>query len=153
MTLTDPLNTMPQYLKNILLKSWAHPFQKYIFPNINEKRFAVLYSENHATRPNSPVHVNVGLLILKEIFHLPDEDLIGSLHFDTRFQYALRTTSFEKQPVSINTLTNFRARLYDYEIETGIDLIQQEVEELVEVIAKYLKIDNKKVRMDSFMVS
>ena len=152
-TLTDPLNTMPQYLKKILLKSWAHTFQEYIFPNIKEERFAVLYSDNHATRPNTPVNVIIGLLILKEIFGLPDEELIGSLHFDTRFQYALRTTSFEQQPVSINTLTNFRNRLYNYEKETGIDLIQQEVEDQAKLIAKYLKIDDKKIRMDSFMVS
>ncbi|WP_051533993.1 transposase [Desulfitibacter alkalitolerans] len=152
-TMMDPINTMPQYLKKILLKSWAHTFQEYIFPNIKEERFAVLYSDNHATRPNTPVNIIIGLLILKEIFGLTDEDLIGSLHFDTRFQYALRTTSFEQQPVSINTLTNFRTRLYNYEKETGIDLIKQEVEEQAEIIAKYLEIDNKKVRMDSFMVS
>lgn len=144
---------MPQYLKKILLKSWAHTFQEYIFPNIKEERFAVLYSDNHATRPNTPVNIIIGLLILKEIFGLTDEELIGSLHFDTRFQYALRTTSFEQQPVSINTLTNFRARLYDYEQETCIDLLQQEVEEQAKLIAKYLEVDNKKVRMDSFMVS
>lgn len=149
----DPLNTMPQYLKKILLKSWAHTFQEYIFPNIKEERFAVLYSDNHATRPNTPVNIIIGLLILKEIFRLPDEELIGSLHFDTRFQYALRTTSFEQQPVSINTLTNFRSRLYNYEKETGIDLILQEIEDQAKLIAKYLKIDNQKVRMDSFMVS
>lgn len=153
MTIMDPLNTMPQYLKKILQKSWAHTFQEYIFPNIKEERFAVLYSNNHATRPNTPVNIIIGLLILKEIFGLTDEELIGSLHFDTRFQYALRTTSFEQQPVSINTLTNFRARLYNYEKETGIDLIQEEVEEQAELIAKYLEIDNKKIRMDSFMVS
>ena len=110
-TMMDPLNTMPQYLKKILLKSWAHTFQEYIFPNIKEERFAVLYSDNHATRPNTPVNIIIGLLILKEIFGLPDEELIGSLQFKNRFKYALRTTSFEQQPVSINTLTNFRSRL------------------------------------------
>lgn len=152
-SLNDPINNMPNYLKNILKKSWAHNFQKYIFPNINEERFSVLYSDNYASRPNSPVNVIVGLLIIKELFALADEDLIGSLHFDIRYQYALRTTSFEKQPVSINSLYNFRSRLYDYYKKTGIDLIQQEVESLSQTIAKYLKVDNKTVRMDSFMVS
>lgn len=152
-TLEDSVNNMPKYLRKILEKSWAQPFQEYIFPNINEERFAVLYSENHATRPNSPVNVIIGLLMLKELFRLSDEELIGSLYFDTRFQYALRTTSYEKQPVSINTLSNFRARLYEYEKATGIDLIQEEVEEQAELIARYIRLDNKKIRMDSFMVS
>ncbi|MDO9574859.1 MAG: transposase [Candidatus Contubernalis sp.] len=141
------------YLQDILIKSWAHIIREQIFPHINEKRFAFLYSDNQATRPNSPVNVIICLLILKEIFGLTDEELVGSLHFDTRFQYALRATSFESQPVSINTLTNFRTRVCSYEQETGIDLIQAEVEEQAERIAQYLEIDGKKVRMDSFMVS
>jgi hypothetical protein len=152
-SLTDPLNNMPKYLKEILEKSWANSFQQHIFPNINEGRFSVIYSDNYASRPNSPVNVIIGLLILKEIFQLSDEELIGSLHFDIRYQYALRTTSYEKQPVSINTLTNFRNRLVEYEKLTGIDLIQLEVESQAEYIAKFLKVDNKKVRMDSLMVS
>lgn len=152
-SLDDTVNNLPNYLKNNLMKSWAHAFQEYIFPNINEERFSVLYSDNYATRPNSPVNVIVGLLIIKEIFGQSDEDLIASLYFDIRYQYALKTTSYEKQPVSINTLYNFRKRLYDYDESTGIDLIKLEVEELSEIIAKYLKIDNKQVRMDSFMVS
>lgn len=153
MRLDDPLNNMPKYLKEILKNSWAHLFQKYIFPNINEERFEVLYSDNPASRPNSPVNVIIGLLVIKDLFDQTDEEVIGSLHFDDRYQYALRTTSFEKQPVSINTLTNFRNRVYNYYEETRIDLIQQETEAISKLIAKYLQIDGKRARMDSFMVS
>lgn len=152
-SLTDPINNMPKYLKDILEKSWANSFQEHIFSNINEERFSVIYSDNYASRPNSPVNVIIGLLILKEIFQLSDEELIGSLHFDIRYQYALRTTSYEKQPISINTLTNFRNRLVEYEKSTGIDLIKLEVESQADYIAEFLKVDNKKVRMDSLMVS
>lgn len=152
-SLTDPLINMPKYLKDILKKSWADTFREYIFPNINEEPFAVLYSDNPASRPNSPVNVIIGLLILKEIFNLTDEELIGSIYFDIRYQYALGTTSYCKQPVSINTLYNFRKRLYEYEGKTGIDLIKQEVENLAKLIAKHLKVDNEKIRMDSLMVS
>jgi hypothetical protein len=91
--------------------------------------------------------------MLKEMFQLSDEELIGSLYFDVRYQYALGTTSYEKQPVSINTLYNFRKKLVEYELKTGIDLIKLEVEAQAKLIAKYLKVDNKKVRMDSLMVS
>jgi len=54
-SISDPLLNMSNYLQEILEKSWAHTFQQYIFPNINEDRFAVLYSDNHASRPNSPL--------------------------------------------------------------------------------------------------
>ncbi len=143
---------MPKYLQNTLRKSWAEPFQKHILPNINEERFEVLYSKIDS-RPNTPINVIIGLLILKEIFSLSDEDVIGSLHFDTRFQYSLGTTSYNEQPVSINTLYNFRTRALNYEIETGIDLIKEEVENLADHIAKFMKLDGKTIRMDSMMVS
>lgn len=152
-SILDPISEMPNYLKDILKKSWAQNFQDYIFPTINEDRFSVLYSDNYATRPNTPVNVIIGLLIIKEMLQLTDEELISSLHFDTRFQYALRTTGYEKQPVSINTLYNFRTKVTDYFKKTGIDLIKEEVESQSKMIEAKLKIDGKKIRMDSFMVS
>ncbi|MBN4062642.1 hypothetical protein JYU21_00480 [Alkaliphilus sp. AH-315-G20] len=51
------------------------------------------------------------------------------------------------------TFTNFRGRIYKYYEETGIDLIQEEIENLADIISKHLKIDGKKVRVDSLMVS
>ena len=151
-SLFEPINQMPKYLQDILNKSWAKAFKDYIFPQINEERFSVLYS-NKASRPNSPINVIIGLLIIKEMLQQTDEELIGSIHFDVRYQYALNTTNYETQPVSINTLTNFRNRLVEYEASTNEDLIKAEVEALSESIAKYLSVDNKKVRVDSLMVS
>jgi hypothetical protein len=148
----DSVLNMPEYLKKILQDSWAHPFQQIIFPAIDEDRFEVLYSDK-PSRPNSPVNVIIGALILKEIFGLSDAELLASIYFDDRFQYALRLTSEEKPPVSINTFSNFRKRVYAYEKETGRDLIKEEVESLSELIAQTLKIDNEKVRVDSFMVA
>lgn len=153
LNLDDPLLKLPKYLQNVLVNSWAHVFQEKIFPTINEDRFRVLYSSDEASRPNTPVNVSVGLLIIKELFQMIDEEVIGSLHFDIRFQYALRTTSYDRQPASINTLSNFRKRLSDYFEETGIDLIQQEIEAQAKIIGKELNIDGKNYRMDSLMVS
>ena len=143
---------MPKYLKENLRNSWAHAFQKYIFPAINEERFSVLYSDDSSSRPNTPINFIMSLLTIKELFGQTDEEVIASLHFDKRYQYALRTIKFEKQPVSINTLTNFRKRVHEYYEETGIDLIQLEIESLAKKIAEYLDIDDKQARMDSFMV-
>ncbi len=151
-SITDGFLNMPQYLKDMLLNSWAHTFQEIIFPAINEDRFSVLYSDK-ASRPNSPVNVILGALILKEVFQLSDVQLLESIFFDERFQYALRLTSEKRPPVSFNTFTNFRNRVYTYERFTGIDLIKEEIESLAQIIAEHLNIDGKKVRMDSFMVA
>jgi len=71
MSFNDSVLNMPEYLKKILQDNWAHPFQQLIFPAINEDRFEVLYSDK-PSRPNSPVNVIIGALILKEIFGLSD---------------------------------------------------------------------------------
>ena len=73
--------------------------------------------------------------------------------FDIRYQHALHTTSFKEQPISKNSLTNFRAAVYKYNQEYGVDLIQQEIEAQAKSFSKLLKIDGKTVRMDSLMVS
>jgi hypothetical protein len=142
----------PNHVVEILHNSWAEHFLKHIFLNINEERFSVLYSDK-MSRPNRPVNVLVGLLVLKELNNLTDDELIGSLYFDYRFQYALGITDFDKERICINTITNFRARLYKYEQDTGVDLLKQEVTDLSEKLAEFIGLDKSKARMDSMMIS
>jgi len=73
--------------------------------------------------------------------------------FDIRYQHALHTTSFPEQPISKNSLTNFRAAVYRYNQEHGIDLIQEEIKSHAQAFFKILHIEGKSVRMDCLMVS
>ena len=52
--LTDRYNNLTEREKKVLMSSWAKPFAEIIFPSIQEDKFAALYSENTATRPNKP---------------------------------------------------------------------------------------------------
>ena len=153
MSFDDPLYGLTKREQGILKNTWAEEFSNIIFPLINEDRFSVLYSSNPASRPNNPVNVYIGLLMLKDIFAQSDEEAIHSLYFDIRYQYALHTTSFEEQPVSKNSLSNFRRLVYQYYEKHSIDLIQDEIESHAKEFAKILNIDGRTVRMDSLMVS
>ncbi|MCG2820957.1 MAG: transposase [Candidatus Atribacteria bacterium] len=153
MAINDALLSLTEREMKYLKGSWAETFSKKIFPFIEEDRFKVLYSDNPASRPNNPANVYFGLLILREIFNQSDEEALNSLMFDIRYQYALHTTSFQEQPVSKNSLTNFRAAVYSYNQEHGIDLIQEEIESHAQQFSKLLKIEGKAIRMDSLMVS
>lgn len=84
-----------------------------IFPKIDEKPYAVLYSEQ-SSRPNTPVNVILEELLIKELSGLSDEDMVTGLMFDIRHQYALHMTSFTEQPLSDRTLGRFRARCTAY---------------------------------------
>jgi len=153
MTFTDSASNLTEREQKRLKNSWAEKFSTDIFPMINEERFSVIYSDNEASRPNNPVNVNVGMLMLKSSFAQSDEESIDSLMFDIRYQHALHTTSFEEQPISKNSLSNFRCAVYKYYEETGIDLIQEEVEAHAEAFRKIMGIDGKMQRMDSLMIS
>ena len=53
--------------QKLLDESWAGAFYRELFCRIDERPFAVLYSDE-ASRPNVPVNVMVGLEVLKAGF-------------------------------------------------------------------------------------
>ena len=152
-TFDDSFLKQNERTKKFVMNSWAKGFSEIVLPAINENRFAVLYSDTKASRPNNPVNAVIGALILKEIFNLTDDELLASILCDIRFQYALNTTSFTAQPFSDRTFSRFRERLYLHTIETGTDLLQEEMENMAETFIKYMNIDPSLKRMDSLMVS
>lgn len=151
-SITDPYLQFPEYVQEALRKTWAPYFYQHIFKNINEERFSVLFSENYS-RPNTPVNIILGLLFLKELNGWIDEEMIGALYFDYRVQYALGITDFEKERICINTIGNFRGRLYEYSTTCGIDLLEEEVLALSGVLITLAGMDISLARQDSFMIS
>lgn len=106
---TDTFMNMTARAKRFMEKSWAKVFADEIFPHIDEKPFSVLHSQT-ASRPNTPVNVIVGGLILKELPGLSDDELLENRILDSRYQYALHTASCAEQPMSDKTLQRFRHR-------------------------------------------
>jgi hypothetical protein len=152
LSMDDQTMKMSDSLLNALRKSWAEDFYNDIFLSINEDRFSPLYSKQYS-RPNSPVNILVSLLILKEHHSLTDDELLGSLFFDYRFQHALGITDINQESICINTLTNFRQRLVKHEIQTNEDLLKQEIDALANKLAEVVQLNKSMARMDSFMLS
>ncbi len=152
LTLTDGTFHLTDREKRVLDKSWAKVFADKVFPAIDESIFSVLYSAK-ASRPNTPVNVIVGALILKEVLGDTDDELVEALMFDIRYQYALHTTSFEEQPLSDRTLSRFRARVLAYETEHDVDLIHECIVKMAGELAGFMNITPKRQRMDSMMVA
>lgn len=152
MSFLDSYSNLTEREKKLLEKSWAKPFADHIFPKIDETPYAVLYSDKDS-RPNTPVNVQIGALIIKEFMGLSDDELLAALIFDIRFQYALHTTSCIEQPMSDRTLGRFRERCSTYERETGIDLLHNTITSLSREMAEMMKIDHSLKRMDSLMVA
>jgi hypothetical protein len=139
-------------MNKMLKNSWAGNFFETIYLAIREERFAVLYSKVNS-RPNAPVNMLVSLLLIKEINQMTDEQLIEALAFDFRFHHALGIENIEKERICINTLTHFRKRLVAYEVKSGEDLLQQEFEYLINILAQNINMQLSMGRMDSMMIS
>lgn len=151
-SLADSLNGLTSREQQALERSWAKTFAEDIFPSIEEEPFAVLYSTN-ASRPNTPVNVCIGALIIKEVFGISDDEIVENLMLDPRYQYALHTSSCEEQPLSDKTLSRFRKRCYDYESVHGVDLLHSCITGLSDKIAKMMDISPRIKRMDSMMIA
>lgn len=87
---TDSFNGLTSREQKALENSWAKTFAEDIFPSIKEEPFRVLYSGS-ASRPNTPVNICIGALIIKELFSLSDDEVVENLMLDPRYQYALHT--------------------------------------------------------------
>ena len=74
----DVTTLMSDREKKFMDRSWAKYFADYIFPNIDEQLFARLYSEVDS-RPNTPVNVIVGGLLLQQLTDQSDDDMIASI--------------------------------------------------------------------------
>lgn len=151
-SLFDLLGFLSPRKQKVLEKSWCHAFSQHVFNNIDEMIFAPLYSEKRNSRPNAPINVIVGALILKDYTGLTEDDLIEACMFDYRFQYALHLTSFEDVPLSDRTFSRFRERCAAYELTTGIDLIHECFVSLAQHMQEFMNISPNIKRMDSMMV-
>ena len=136
-----------------LENSWAGYFANEIFPYIDESLFEPLFSDNPASRPNTPVNMLVSYLILKTYYRFTDEEFINAVKWDLRIAYATRSMDLSRQPINQHSLRRFRNRILEYEKTTGIDLLKVCLLRCADSIGKLLgvKITNK--RMDSLMIA
>ena len=97
-SILDATALMSDREKRFLDKSWAKVFAEEIFPLIDEQQFAPMYSAVDS-RPNTPVNVTVGALLLKEVTGMSDDEILNAMMFDIRFKVALHTTGMAEQPI------------------------------------------------------
>jgi hypothetical protein len=122
-----------------------------IMPAIDEGAFECLYSSNPATRPNAPVNILFGALIIKTFLNMTDHELMRSIREDRQVKYALHILDWKRPPFSKNTLSRFRCRLARHFNETGEDPLAKEVLRLFPVIAEAMELLCEALRTDTCM--
>lgn len=111
----DAGGLLPSARQEACEKSWAGPFRQRCLPMLRnmEEEFEDLFDPKMG-RPNRPVALVLGALILKELKDLTDEETLEALKFDVRWWYAFELEPHEVQ-LCQKTLHNFRTALLEHE--------------------------------------
>lgn len=168
MTLNDRYFTAGKQAKTAVEKSRAWLVGEVIYPNVDESKFAALFSDNKGSRPNIPIRVYFCALVLKRLYGLSDEVLIELIRCGAlEFLYALHTTDADSQPLSLVSLSRFRRKIAEYDEANGCDLVKEEYNRISGIIRKAMPLLPKSIsdkeeeadadrsllaRMDSMMI-
>ena len=150
--LISAASELPAKQRKRLEASWAKTFYKEFFSRIDEDIFSVLYSEK-SSRPNVPVNVLLGLETIKAGFGWSDQELYDHYCFDLQVRYALGYDRLGDGDFEIRTLYNFRQRLSRYNIENGVNLLEQAFEQVTDAQIAALKVRTGMQRMDSTQIA
>lgn len=95
--------------------SWAGPFRHKALAILRqvEGEYADLFHDSLG-RPNRPVALVLGALILKDMFDLTDQETLEHLAFDVRWWYALELEPHEIE-LCQKTLHNFRTEMIKHD--------------------------------------
>jgi hypothetical protein len=141
--LFDAAGLLPPEKRERCEKSWAGAFRRHALPILREieDEFADLFDPEMG-RPNRPVELVVGTLILKEMSDLTDEEVLDRLEFDVQWWYALGREPHERH-LCQKTLHNFRAGLLKE------DKSKVAFREVTDRLVRALGVDVGRQRLDS----
>jgi Transposase domain (DUF772)/Transposase DDE domain len=139
-------------LRKRLRESKEHAFYERVFCRIPEEHFADLYKDTPASRPNTPVNVLVGAMILQHINDWTFDELLDRVDFDLKVRAALGLWSLGQETFSRATLFNFQNRLRDDMAATGQDKFQAVFDLLTAADLKEFKLDRTIQRCDSTQI-
>lgn len=139
-------------LRKRLLASKEYAFYKEIFCRIPESLFAELYAEEPASRPNAPVNLLVGAMILQHLNDWTFEELLDRVAFDLKVRAALGLWSLDQESFCRATLFNFQRRLRDYMVASGQDKFQAVFDRLTEDQLERFELKGTIQRCDSTQI-
>jgi transposase len=94
-----------------LQKSWAHGFRETLCSAVDEGAFREVFS-SPTGRPNKSVRMMIGLLLLKEMNDLNDEEALEQLDYNLLWHYALAVAPGEAHTCQ-RTMHGFRVILME----------------------------------------
>lgn len=130
---------------------WHNQFHHQILNLIDESCYRVLFSEKMGA-PNASISVLIGMMILKDSFGWSDAQLYEHARFDLLTRSALGLVNINATVPTESTYYLFRKRLYDYELESGEDLLSQTFAKITGDQIREFQVNGREIRMDSKLI-
>ena len=124
-------NSFDKFIDNLNNQEmeWYATFRNHITGKIEDYDFEELTEEG--VRTILPVKTLAAMIIMKEGFGWSDENLMNECKNDLRVRHALAISETQEIP-PMSALNKFRSLLKEFEKHTGINLMAELIEKLVE---------------------
>lgn len=129
-------------------QSWHNMFRDEVFSNIDEEIYKVLFDERMGA-PNMSVRILISMMILKEGFGWSDEVLFENLNFNLLVRSSIGLINIDDKIPAESTYYLFRKRIYEYEKQESISLINQTFQSITKNQILEYNVNGKSIRMDS----
>ena len=130
---------------------WHNLFRQHITTGIDEDLFSVLFSETMG-RPNAPLRLIIGMMILKEGHGWSGARLFEESQFNILVMSALGLNNINDEIPSPSTYYAFRKALMEYQMNHGRDLVGECFEAMGKKQMELFGLSGRKLRMDSKLV-
>jgi len=133
-------------------KSWHNVFNREIINRIDERPYSVLYSSRMG-RPNAPVRILIGMMILKEGNGWSDEQLFEECRFNLKVMRALGLNNIDDDVPTESTYYEFRKLLGVYNLKHNKDLLKSTFDDITAQQVSEYGVKGKKIRLDSKLIN
>jgi len=130
--------------------AWHNVFLREVTSRVDEAVFEPLF--NAGGRPNAPLRVLIGMMVLKEGNGWSDKQLFDHCRFDLRCMRALGQFNIEDDVPVESTYYELRRRLNEYQKEHGKDLAGAAFRTATQGQIETYDIKGSKIRMDSKLI-
>jgi hypothetical protein len=153
----DFFTSVPTMLDSLASKQysdqghWHNQFREQVVMRIDESIFSVLFNDTTGA-PNAPVHILVGMMILKESFGWSDSQLFEHCRFNLLVRSSLGLFNINDTLPVESTYYLLRKRIYDHQKQSGEDLMGKAFENITRQQIKEFDVNGSSIRMDSKLI-
>jgi hypothetical protein len=127
---------------------WHNLFRKEVVNRIDEELFSPLFSEGQG-RPNAPIRVLIGMMVLKEAFGLSDEKIFDDCRYNLLYRSALGLLNLNDSLPTESTYYLLRHKVAAYDKAHGKNIFEEVFAKITKGQCIEFGVSGKRIRMDS----